>query len=441
MDRRKRKGAMVAPRRQTARHPLLILGFFWTVLLPACATQQLLKKSDYASARQAFETGGPAAALNALPAGEGDTFIPLMEKTYLNLLLGRPDIDSLRDYARRIDDRVKYRVSREFAFLFYVETPEGYYASEHEIIWMHMLLSWGYSLRSDYERAAIEAKKSALLLEGKSKEGRFDDPMIRVVLGVLWAMCGRWEDARVDFRVAARLEPKLKWAATLAGLDAPPEQIALVLTGSGPEPFWDPRITWNPIRGWRDLQFEVAPDTAKLRAFDHKRRSLPVHSSPDSATWYRRHLVRDNAIHNLIADSQYGELALVSTAKAGLKSTFGVVLGTTIVVLSIGVGAAIIYYGGSAEAAELGLIVMAAGSVWGYRVGADIVEESYTTARRELDISDRYRYVRFLPDHARVIFGRGARPLRVLSGRRTTLVEADVKNESEISIRHLQLGP
>ena len=432
---------MTTCRCRTALRPLIVLGLLWTGLLPSCATRQLLRQSDYSAARQAFQARGPAGALNALPTGEGDTFIPLMERTVLNLLLGKPDIDALRHYARRIDDRVRYRVSRELAFLFYVETPEGYYASEHEIIWMHMLLSWGYSLRKDYDSAAIEAKKSALLLEGKSKEGRFDDPMIRVVLGVLWAMCGRWEDARVDFRVAAHLEPKLKWAAPLAALEAPPEQLALILSGSGPEPFWDPRLSWNPIRGLRDLQFRGATDTANPTAFDAKGRRLPVYQSPNSASWYRRHLTRDNEIHNLIADSQYGELALVSTAKAGLKSTFGVVLGTTLVVLSIGVGAAIIYYGGSAEAAQLGLVVMAGGSYWGYRVGADIVEESYDTARRELDLSDRYRYVRFLPDRAHITFGRGVRPLRVVAGKRTTLMKTDVKNESEISIRHLRAGP
>ena len=44
---------------------------------------------------------------------------------------------------------------------FYLETPEGYYASEHEVIWLHMLLSWGYSMQGKYDKAYVEAKKSA----------------------------------------------------------------------------------------------------------------------------------------------------------------------------------------------------------------------------------------------------------------------------------------
>ena len=64
-----------------------------------------------------------------------------------------------------------------------------------------MLLSWGYSLRNDFDSAAIEAKKAAVILEGKSREGRFDDPMIRTLLVSKTEMESRTLPSRYGQRV------------------------------------------------------------------------------------------------------------------------------------------------------------------------------------------------------------------------------------------------
>jgi len=167
----------------------------------ASCSKNLLKRSDYRSSVSSLKAGDPAAALRFFPSGESNTFIPIMEKTYLNLLQGKPEIDELQKYSTRIENRLKYKVSRELKYLAYVETPEGYFASEHEIIWMHMLLSWGYSLRNDFDSAAIEAKKAAVILEGKSREGRFDDPMIRTLLVSKTEMESRTLPSRYGQRV------------------------------------------------------------------------------------------------------------------------------------------------------------------------------------------------------------------------------------------------
>ena len=112
-------------------------------------------------------------AVKLLPNSEGTTFIRSMETTYLQLIQGKPEIDGLIKYANKIENRLRYSASREIKTFFYLETPEGYYASEHEIIWMHMLLSWGYSLREEYEKAYIEAKKVQpfSVITGVKREG------------------------------------------------------------------------------------------------------------------------------------------------------------------------------------------------------------------------------------------------------------------------------
>ncbi|HNX60699.1 MAG TPA: hypothetical protein PKK43_16465, partial [Spirochaetota bacterium] len=155
----------------------------------ACTT--LNKREDYAASTRELKLSYPypERALADLPVNEKGTFIDLMERTYLSLLAGNPDIDELLKYSHKIDNQVQYKVSKEIKSLFYIETPEGYYASEHEIIWMHLLLSWGFSMRKDFENASVEAKIASHLLQSEwSPEGRFDDPFIRIMLGALWAM-------------------------------------------------------------------------------------------------------------------------------------------------------------------------------------------------------------------------------------------------------------
>ena len=366
-----------------------------------------------------------------------------MEKTYLNLIQGIPDIDDLQNYAHKIENRLKYSVSRELKYMVYVETPEGYYASEHEIIWMHMLLSWGYSLQNNFDRAAVEAKKAALLLEGKSKEGRFDDPMIRIVLGVLWAMCDRWEDARVDFRVAGTMDPSLKWASAFAGMDAPPEHISLILTGTGPEVYWDPKVKWNPVRGLRDMKFQYTPINRNIQIYDQRGRRQRLYASPDSSPWYRRHIERDNAIHKAVNDSKYGGRVLFSTTKGTVKATAGITAGILLGTFSVIVGGAVIYAGvyyGSAEAVAGGIGIMGWGVKKGHSIGKQAVKRSVQTAKRELDVSANYRFVRFLPSRAFVSYGNGTYPMRIIAKGSVTEVLPDVENSSKISIRYIPSG-
>ncbi len=111
-----------------------------------CGTT-LLTRQDYRWTRSALEKKDFETAVKLFPTEEKNGFITSMEKAYLKLIQGKPEIDELIRYAENIEKRVRFSASREIKTFFYLETPEGYYASEHEIIWLHMLLSWGYSLR------------------------------------------------------------------------------------------------------------------------------------------------------------------------------------------------------------------------------------------------------------------------------------------------------
>lgn len=380
---------------------ILILLFSFSSI--QCSSK-LHTKQDYYSSTYYLNQGKINAAIKNLPTREKNSFIPTMEKTYLNLLSGKPDIDDLIAFAEKIKHRVRYKVSREIKAFFYVETPEGYYASEHEIIWMHMLLSWGYSLRGEYEKAAVEAKISANLLKMEwSEKGQFNDPLLRIILAGLWAQCGHWEEAQVDFRAAAKLDPSLAWARKLGNMEKPPASLVLILGGTGPEPVWNPTLSTNLFRGFRGITFKRRGLKSKLILKDANNRTTRMYLSPDSSYWYKRHFIRDNMIQDLLKDSQYGQRAVATALKGTTIAVGGLVLGTAIIVGGVGLGGAIIYVaakgGGSSEVFTLGLTVMGGGAYYGGSVISNSFNKAKAVTRKDLDEARIYRFVRFLPEY------------------------------------------
>ncbi|HMV40954.1 MAG TPA: hypothetical protein PK079_04280 [Leptospiraceae bacterium] len=408
-----------------------------------CSTT-LLQRENYIQTRNALEDKDLEKAIKEFPNGESNSFITSMEKAYLNLIQGKPEINDLIRYAEKIEKRVRYSASREIKTFFYVETPEGYYASEHEIIWLHMLLSWGYSLRGDYEKAYVEAKVSSDLLSNAwSPEGRFDDPLMRIILASLWTLCGHWEEAQVDFRVAATLDPNLQWAQQLADLPEAPKDFILVLGGTGPEPVWNPQLELNPLRGFRSLDFKSNSIKSKLTLRDSNGKTIDTHITPDSTNWYTRHEIRDNEIQDLIKDSIYGQNIAITAVKEGGRSVLGVTAGVLIATGGIVLGGGIIYasvkYGSgdsTVDGVALGLIIMGAGISKGYSIAEEAVSESITNAKKDLDISSKYRFVRFLPDYAWVGYSNQKlkTPIRILNQNQVVSEIKDARNATIVSI-------
>ncbi|MCP5500134.1 MAG: hypothetical protein H7A25_09545 [Leptospiraceae bacterium] len=370
-------------------------------LFISCSGTKFLKKDDYYQSYNALENNQAQKALQKLPKStERNTFITSMEKTYLSLISGKPDIEDLINYSKDLDERVRFSVSRELKTFFYLETPEGYYASEHELILLHMFLSWGYSIKGEYEKAYVEAKKSSNLL-GKhwSAEGRFDDPFLRVFQAVLWQLCGHWDEARVDLRAAYHMDKNLRWAIKLSEQQEAPEEIIFLLGGPGHEPKWDPSISYNPLRGMRNVRFE-GKGKKSILILQSQSQKHEFHILPASLPWYERHLKRDNEIHELIRDSNYGQLAFAT----GVKNTFVVILGTTTGIIGIATGVGIIgasiYY--AAELKESALLGIALGITL-IKVSAEFIGDTFDYAvddtKEKLDTSSDYRFVRFLPEY------------------------------------------
>ncbi len=372
------------------------------VLLGAgCSQDGLLTRQDYQKSQQQFLRGNAEEALLSFPReAENGDFITTMEKGYLSLIQGKPQISGLQKQAAAIENRVRYHISREARTFFYVQTPEDYYASEHEVIWLHFLLSWGYSLQGKYSDACVEARVAGSLLTLPwSPAGHFDDPTMRLFLAGLWTMCGEWREAQVDLRAAWFMDNRLTWARDLAERDQPPRNLLIVLGGPGPEPVWTPELTSNPLRSERRVSFTLRGRKSPLTIIDRQGVTTTTHLSPDASKWDERQLARESELDEMIRDSAYGRQMAVSGTLAGgeiaLTSGAGLAVGLGGSLL----GAAIIYYGNTADALKVGLIVAAASIKEGIDISRAGYRRSTNRLKQELDPSPRYRFVRYLPEY------------------------------------------
>lgn len=366
-----------------------------------CSQDSLLTRQDYQKSQQDFLRGDADGALLNFPRNAEDgTFITTVEKGYLSLIQGKPQIKGMQKQAAILEERVRYHVSRESRTFFYVQTPEDYYASEHEVIWLHFLLSWGYSLQGKYTDACVEARiASSLLSLPWSPEGHFDDPAMRLFLAGLWTMCGEWHEAQVDLRAAWFMDNSLGWAKELAERSEPPANLFLVLGGPGPEPVWDPELTVNPLRSERKVTFTLRGRKSPLSISDQRGVVIVPSLSPDAGKWYQRHLARESELHELILDSTYGGKAALSSTIAGGKIAATTSAGLVVGIGGTVLGGGIIYYANSARAVEAGLAIAWASILKGREISREGYEKSTRRLKQELDPSITYRFVRYLPEY------------------------------------------
>ncbi len=423
------------------------------LLCAGCSQSTLFTRQDYQKSRADFAHGDYEQALQDFPRGREDgDFITTMEKGYLSLLLGKPQIQGLTRQAALQENQVRYHVSREARTFFYVRTPEDYYPSEHEVIWMHFLLGWGYALEGKYTDACVEARvASSLLTLPWAPTGHFDDPTMRLFLAGLLTMCGEWREAQVDFRAAWDMDNSLTWARELADRDKPPAQLFIVLGGPGPDVVWDSDFRANALRSGRRVSFRLAGRRSTLFMADLRGRIIPTHLSPDAGKWYQRHLARESELDELIQDSAYGGKAVASGFKATAiiagNTGEGIVTGMITGAL---VGLAIVADGGSKSpgttisAADVkGVVVVGAilgGFIGGITGAAQGYDKGSAEVRKDLDPSIYYRYVRYLPEYLWMAWSDQpvAYPVQVSTPNSTAYIQQpSVVNGVSVSIAHL----
>ena len=375
--------------------------FIFLAIYFNCITTNFHNAEDYKPSLEAIKKENISLAIQNLPNTE-QGFILTLEKTYLKLLKNEIELEELEEYEKRTENRIRFQVSRELKDFFYMDTPEGYYASEHEIIWMHLVLGWGYSKQNQIEKARIQAKKVANYLNGDwSHEGRFDDPMIRIFLASIWASINEWQEARVEFRAIYNMNPNWYWAKNFADKETKPESLILVLGYPGREPIWNPNVDYNILRSLRGLDFQSDGNRSNIQ-IKNNLDEVSMNISSNSNHWYKRHIERDNEINELIQDSKYGQQLAFNLTKGTIYGGAGIVVGTLVAVGGVGLGGGIAYIsakGNSGDGVALGIIIAFAGIVKGYEIAEKSVKEAKNEFIKDSDISAQYRFVRFLPDY------------------------------------------
>lgn len=380
-----------------------------------CASTELLRQKDYAKSAQALNEGKVDLARQNFPTEHEDGgFITTIEKGYLDWLDNKGDVKDLVKISDQLDRRQATIVSQEAKEFFYQETEEGYFPAEHEIIWLHLVTGLQFARLNDRQGARVEAQRAANRLQGREESvtGDFDDPILRLLLATLWIYCGEWEHARVDLRVAAKLNPDLHWAKLLADREQPPPQLSLVLEGGGPEPQWRPESIGAHLTGQDSLKFSLKKQSSyDLILQSDKKKMMKLDFLP-TAHWYDRHQQRNTAIRKSLVASKYmvkmGGVETSALAGRGVVATItgmGIVVATAVVVGTVVLVAYIASKGGGTGNGE-GLTYLLLGGVGlGTAIGKDAGrfftkqnEEIDSYREENLNLAKTYRYVRFIPD-------------------------------------------
>ncbi|ABZ94595.1 Hypothetical lipoprotein [Leptospira biflexa serovar Patoc strain 'Patoc 1 (Ames)'] len=363
----------------------------------------LAKRKDYEESLQFYKKVEIDNAITSLPRNERRGFIAVLEKAHLSFLNGGTKFSDLESLAEESKERLRFSATRSLKSFFYMESEDGYYASEAEIIYLHILLGLYYARVEDYEKAKIQARYAGNLLSGEwSAEGQFDDPTLRLLLASLWLTTGAKEEAMVDFRKATQLKPQSHSIRSFAMEMVPTDgEFIFIFGGPGAEPEMEPSANLNFIRGLRNLKFRASGNQSTLLLVDQSK-TMTLSLEKGTLGWYERHLIRDNEISELIQDSKYFQLISATAIKEGTKGTLKVTGSILASATIIALGAGMVYVGAevnSEDLAGLGIITIIAGFQLGSEWVSASVRQTKENIKEDLDISNEYRYVRFFPEY------------------------------------------
>lgn len=380
-----------------------VLPLFLLFFLSFIQCSSLAKRQDYEDSLRYYKKAEIDNTITTLPRNERKGFIAVLEKAHLSFLSGGTDFRDLESLCEESKERLRFSASRTLKSFFYLESEDGYYASEAEIIYLHILLGLYYSRVEQYEKAKIQARYAGNLLSGEwSAEGQFDDPTLRLLLASLWLTTGEKEEAMVDFRKATQLKPQSQSIRSFANEMVPTDgEFVFIFGGPGAEPTMDPSVNLNFIRGLRNLKFTTSGKQSQLLLVDQSN-SMQLSLEKGTLGWYERHLVRDNEISELVQDSKYFQLISATAIKEGTKGTLKITGSILASATIIALGAGIVYVGSEVSSGEvmgLGFVTMVGGFQLGRQWIGTSIRQTRDNIKEDLDVSNEYRYVRFFPEY------------------------------------------
>ncbi len=376
----------------------------------ACASNQIVEKSEYQTSLDYLKKDNIGMALNKFPKKESHHFITLLEKVYLQLIdtddvsaSFTTEFEQLLTISRGIELNETTSISNEIDQLFFIKTNEGYYPANHEIFWLHLILGLTFVKKKQIDKARVEAKRISELFARVDMKGRpfYDNSSIRMLSAALWLLCADKENALVDIRHIKNHG----FQGTLTA-DKTPVDWDITFKGVGAYPETDSASFSHKLSGFKVIQFKSTLSQASINNDGGKGPLGVFHSQP----WHSENLVRNEEFKDMIQKSkymsrmfkselEYQSLNILTSIAAGTVLVAGVTVGVAIV------GGGIYLLASQANAGDLAVQVIGAGILVGgsiYEQGTQFyssTQNKIQSERREnQDVSRFYRYVRFIPD-------------------------------------------
>lgn len=369
----------------------LLFYTLFSLLLFSCASQNLIKDSEYATSHALYKQSEFEKSVEKFPTKENNGFITSVEKAWISFWNKKGDNSQLEKQIKSIDERQYISISQEAEFFFFNETADGYIPSEHEVIALHLINSMIYMQQLKWDDAAVEARRASYFLQKifNLDQPHFDDPALRLWLATIWLSLNEWDSAQVDLRRIYEMTSDAN-VKKLLDLKQAPKFFRLYMNGSGPE------LKWS--------ESSVTPEFSV---------QVPTNGF-SSAAWYTRHVKRNTVIRDTVLKSNYmSQYAGIKTG-SGVQRAFGYSFGGATRLLGVTLGGAIVV-GGIYVMAQSGGSAAGSGEAIGYVVGAGILVGKYLWdaggtmidtinkdateyEKRKFENLRTYRFVRFLPN-------------------------------------------
>lgn len=360
-----------------------------SLLLVSCASQDLIKDSDYANSYALYKQSEFSSSLEKFPTKETNGFITSVEKAWITFWDKKGDNSQLEKQIKSIDERQYISISQETEFFFFNETSDGYIPSEHEVIALHLINSMIYMQQQKWDDAEVEARRASYFLQKifNPDQPHFDDPALRLWLATVWLSLNEWESAQVDLRRIYEMTSNAG-IKKLLDLKQAPKFFRLYMNGSGPELTWSNSSTTPEFT----IQFSKSGFT--------------------SSEWYPRHLKRNTIIRDTVLKSNYmSQYAGIKTS-SGAQRAFGYSFGGATRLLGVTLGGAVIVggiyvlvQGGGSGGGEAAGYIIGAGVLVGkyfWDAGGNFIDTVNQDAKdyekRNFENLRTYRFVRFLPN-------------------------------------------
>ncbi len=193
--------------------PTRASGLVMLALLAAVASG--CASSSLNQARREYHSGDYRKAAETLEKAdfpERDRVLFMMERGMIRQAAEHYD-DSTKDFLdayETLEEMTAISVTKDTASMVINDNVQNFHAVPFERTLLHTFTAKNHLLQSNWENAAVEARRIIQSLSAEAKKDYPDDAYSRYMAGFCLSMIGDWSNAALQFREAGKLLPALQ---------------------------------------------------------------------------------------------------------------------------------------------------------------------------------------------------------------------------------------